>query len=80
MKLDSLLKTSLDELRMQMLGAQVLFGFSISGALSRQFRLLAARGSKRGRSSATREASRLRSPHSRSLSEPGTWLAWQFDV
>jgi Family of unknown function (DUF6328) len=31
MKLESVLKTSLDELRMQMLGAQVLFGFQFQG-------------------------------------------------
>jgi hypothetical protein len=37
MKLDDLLKTSLDELRMQMLGIQVLFGFQFQGLFQDSF-------------------------------------------
>jgi hypothetical protein len=37
MKLDVALKTSLDELRMQMLGAQVLFGFQFQGMFQNNF-------------------------------------------
>ena len=37
MKLEELLKTSLDELRMQMLGAQVLFGFQLQGVFQEGF-------------------------------------------
>jgi hypothetical protein len=37
MKLEDALKTSLDELRMQMLGAQVLFGFQIQGLFQNNF-------------------------------------------
>lgn len=36
-KLGDLLKTALDELRMQMLGAQVLFGFQLNGAFQEGF-------------------------------------------
>jgi hypothetical protein len=35
MKLDAALKVSLDELRMQMLGAQVLLGFEFQGRSNR---------------------------------------------
>jgi Family of unknown function (DUF6328) len=38
MKLQDALKTSLDELRMQMLGAQVLFGFQFQGMFQNDFR------------------------------------------
>jgi hypothetical protein len=38
MKLQDALKTSLDELRMQMLGAQVLFGFQFQGLFQNNFR------------------------------------------
>jgi hypothetical protein len=38
MKLQDALKTSLDELRMQMLGAQVLFGFQFQGMFQDNFR------------------------------------------
>jgi hypothetical protein len=38
MKLQDALKTSLDELRMQMLGAQVLFGFQFQGMFQNNFR------------------------------------------
>jgi hypothetical protein len=44
MKLDSALKTSLDELRMQMLGAQVLFGFQFQGLFQDAFQSLPASG------------------------------------
>lgn len=44
MKLDSALKTSLDELRMQMLGAQVLFGFQFQGLFQDGFEGLPASG------------------------------------
>jgi hypothetical protein len=44
MKLDSLLKTSLDELRMQMLGSQVLFGFQFQGLFQDNFDSLPASG------------------------------------
>lgn len=37
MKLEDALKTSLDELRMQMLGAQVLFGFQFQGVFQNNF-------------------------------------------
>jgi len=37
MKLDDLLKTALDEMRMQMLGAEVLFGFQFSSAFQGEF-------------------------------------------
>ena len=40
MKLEDALKTSLDELRMQMLGAQVLFGFQIQGLFQNNFRAM----------------------------------------
>jgi hypothetical protein len=36
-KLESVLKTSLDELRMQMLGSQVLFGFQLQGLFQDNF-------------------------------------------
>jgi hypothetical protein len=42
MKLDAALKTSLDELRMQMLGAQVLFGFQFQGVFQDGFPALPA--------------------------------------
>jgi hypothetical protein len=38
MKLEDALRTSLDELRMQMLGAQVLFGFQFQGVFQNNFR------------------------------------------
>jgi hypothetical protein len=38
MKLEDLVKTALDELRMQMLGAQVLFGFQLQGAFQDNFK------------------------------------------
>ena len=37
MKLEDLIKVALDELRMQMLGAQVLFGFQLQGAFQEGF-------------------------------------------
>jgi Family of unknown function (DUF6328) len=37
MKLESILKTSMDELRMQMLGSQVLFGFQFQGLFQDNF-------------------------------------------
>jgi len=37
MKLDRILKTALDEMRMQMLGAEVLFGFKFSSAFQTEF-------------------------------------------
>jgi Family of unknown function (DUF6328) len=37
MKLESALKTSLEELRMQMLGVQVLFGFQFQGLFQDNF-------------------------------------------
>ena len=40
MKLDSVLKISLDELRMQMLGSQVLFGFQFQGLFQDNFEAL----------------------------------------
>jgi Family of unknown function (DUF6328) len=40
MKLDSTLKVSLDELRMQMLGSQVLFGFQFQGLFQDNFQSL----------------------------------------
>jgi hypothetical protein len=40
MKLESILKTSLDELRMQMLGAQALFGFQVQGLFQDNFEAL----------------------------------------
>jgi hypothetical protein len=40
MKLESVLKTSLDELRMQMLGSQVLFGFQFQGLFQCNFETL----------------------------------------
>jgi hypothetical protein len=40
MKLESVLKVSLDELRMQMLGAQVLFGFQFQGLFQDNFEAL----------------------------------------
>ena len=40
MRLEDALKTSLDELRMQMLGAQVLFGFQIQGLFQNNFRAM----------------------------------------
>jgi hypothetical protein len=44
MKLQQALKTSLDELRMQMLGVQVLFGFQFQGLFQNNFEALSARG------------------------------------
>jgi hypothetical protein len=44
MKLESVLKTSLDELRMQMLGAQVLFGFQFQGLFQDNFEALPMSG------------------------------------
>lgn len=44
MKLDDALKTSLEELRMQMLGTQVLFGFQLQGLFQDNFRALSASG------------------------------------
>jgi hypothetical protein len=44
MKLDSVLKTSLDELRMQMLGSQVLFGFQFQGLFQDNFESLPLSG------------------------------------
>lgn len=44
MKLDSILKTSLDELRMQMLGSQVLFGFQFQGLFQDNFDSLPSAG------------------------------------
>jgi hypothetical protein len=44
MKLESVLKTSLDELRMQMLGAQVLFGFQLQGLFQDNFEALPMSG------------------------------------
>jgi hypothetical protein len=44
MKLDSVLKTSLDELRMQMLGSQVLFGFQFQGIFQDNFAALPVAG------------------------------------
>jgi hypothetical protein len=38
--LESTLKTSLEELRMQMLGVQVLFGFQLQGLFQETFLLL----------------------------------------
>jgi hypothetical protein len=37
MKLDELVKTSLDELRMEMIGVQVLFGFQLQGTFQKSF-------------------------------------------
>src|ERR1700710_1778772 len=37
MKLENLVQTALDELRMQMLGTQVLFGFQLQGAFQESF-------------------------------------------
>ena len=42
MRLDQALKTSLDELRMQMLGVQVLFGFQFQGLFQDGFEDLSA--------------------------------------
>jgi hypothetical protein len=42
--MDKLVKTALDELRMQMLGAQVLFGFQFHGAFQDAFRDLSKAG------------------------------------
>jgi hypothetical protein len=44
MKIDSALKVSLDELRMQMLGAQVLFGFQFQGLFQDNFEALPVSG------------------------------------
>jgi hypothetical protein len=44
MKLQSVLKTSLDELRMQMLGSQVLFGFQFQGLFQDNFEALPISG------------------------------------
>src|SRR5579863_6914022 len=44
MKLESVLKTSLDELRMQMLGSQVLFGFQFQGLFQDNFDALPSAG------------------------------------
>jgi hypothetical protein len=44
MKLDLVLKVSLDELRMQMLGSQVLFGFQFQGLFQDNFQLLPISG------------------------------------
>jgi hypothetical protein len=44
MKLESVLKTSLDELRMQMLGSQVLFGFQFQGLFQDNFQALPISG------------------------------------
>jgi hypothetical protein len=44
MKLESVLKTSLDELRMQMLGSQVLFGFQFQGLFQDNFEALPVSG------------------------------------
>jgi hypothetical protein len=44
MKLESVLKTSLDELRMQMLGSQVLFGFQFQGLFQDNFEALPLSG------------------------------------
>jgi hypothetical protein len=44
MKLESVLKTSLDELRMQMLGSQVLFGFQFQGLFQDNFEALPMSG------------------------------------
>jgi Family of unknown function (DUF6328) len=44
MKLESVLKTSLDELRMQMLGSQVLFGFQFQGLFQDNFEALPISG------------------------------------
>jgi hypothetical protein len=44
MKLESVLKVSLDELRMQMLGSQVLFGFQFQGLFQNNFEALPASG------------------------------------
>ena len=44
MKLQDALKTSLDELRMQMLGAQVLFGFQFQGMFQSNFRAMQSSG------------------------------------
>ena len=44
MKLESVLKVSLDELRMQMLGSQVLFGFQFQGLFQDNFQALPASG------------------------------------
>jgi hypothetical protein len=44
MKLESVLKTSLDELRMQMLGSQVLFGFQFQGLFQDNFETLPVSG------------------------------------
>jgi Family of unknown function (DUF6328) len=44
MKLQDALKTSLDELRMQMLGAQVLFGFQFQGLFQNNFRAVQSSG------------------------------------
>jgi hypothetical protein len=44
MKLDSTLKISLDELRMQMLGSQVLFGFQFQGLFQDNFQSLPIAG------------------------------------
>jgi hypothetical protein len=43
-KLESALKVSLDELRMQMLGSQVLFGFQFQGLFQDNFAALPASG------------------------------------
>ena len=37
MKLEKILHTALDELRMQMLGVQVLFGFQLQGVFQERF-------------------------------------------
>jgi hypothetical protein len=44
MKLESVLKVSLDELRMQMLGSQVLFGFQFQGLFQDNFHSLPSSG------------------------------------
>jgi hypothetical protein len=44
MKLQDALKTSLDELRLQMLGAQVLFGFQFQGLFQNNFRAVQSSG------------------------------------
>jgi uncharacterized protein DUF6328 len=44
MQLESALKTSLDELRMQMLGVQVLFGFQFQGLFQDNFQSVTASG------------------------------------
>lgn len=44
MKLEKLVHTALDEVRMQMLGAQVLFGFQFNGVFQERFEQLPARG------------------------------------